>query len=673
MEMKKENLFFRVSIVIMLLLFLFHIFLKSKYEVTSDQMIQTIIADGIVKNGMGFWQNYISQQDIMPLHILYYFPSIIFRIFTDDLLVVTLMSFCINTFMLLFVIKSSSKIIFGDNSFKIVWIFILSGLGSGIFRVFIWQEPFYTIVTYLGLFIFSQILKDLKDKHFTLWRFVILLSVVVYSCAVDIRLGSFFCLPFLSSAGIYFLIDNFYESKNIVLKNIFTRLVFWGVAVIAASFFAIIFRSFISSHIYIGERLASFDAFGFTSINDLANNLCGLFISLVSLFGRGFITGKSLLSFEGVSFLISGGMMLLIMFICPWKLLKEYRNLPISVKMFVLFYFSNLALNVLIILPSASLSSTLDVESVSGSRFFVPCVILALMLSGYYWYNYINQSNSFLLKILSITGIAIFIFQSVYFIHLFSATGEASEKQRVSVLETLAERGYHYGYAPYFDASIGTVLTRGEIEIRPVIITGAGISPFYEQSHRDWFKAIPREKSFLMASDGSLGLIESERLVSENVTCTEQLEIDGYKIYLFNGNVVENFAVFEFEEDKIVPLLSRMTIGQHAEKTDEGISMAYGGLIDYLMRYPMKGRYQISLTINSGSENIKDLYLGVQKFKGKKTNDDLYKLNEGENRIDFMIDNPYDLVRIYIFNDKMPDLQFVISDIGIVRMKETKD
>src|SRR5581483_736991 len=56
------------------------------------------------------------------------------------------------------------------------------------------------------------------------------------------------------------------------------------------------------------------------------------------------------------------------------------------------------------------------------------------------------------------------------------------------------------GMAPYWDASTVTVESRGRLPVRPVIVDGARIRPFYYYAAAKWFTPArpPAQSSFLV-------------------------------------------------------------------------------------------------------------------------------------------------------------------------------
>ena len=651
-----------IVLIIMMLAFSFYVFIFAECEVNSDGVFGAMIADGIMTDKLTFLKNYVSQHSIMPLHVLYYIPQLIVRLFTSDLLLVMKLGYIGNVALLCGSIIYFTKVCLGDTSYRMVIPFILAGMGSTFFIKLQWYDPFYTDITIFSLIIFGMVVKNIE--HLKKTTILITSLLIIYTCSIDIRAGSSFCLPMLCAVVLYFVIENWNASKESVNAHL-RKIIFVCTYIVLSSVLAIVLRKFLTNYVFdVIERFASGDTFLFAKPEDIALNIGSLIIETVSLFGQE-ISGERILSIYGIMWFISAFIAFVVMFFVPIILLKKYSKLSLNVKIFLLFYLCNYIVNFLIL----ALSSHMIFYRTgwNGSHYFLVCQIEALILTGYYLSNFWDKSKYLKLIFLYII-LAWYLFQCIFLTISLGINGWSKKEKNNELYSAIESEGYDYGYGTYWNGVVNTILSGGKIKIRAISVVNAGIIPFYDHTSRDWYRTGKNEeKTFLILSDEEEKTIDFEKNQLNNYLYVKN--VDDYKIYFYNYDVVEHFAQISLSVDEKRSILNYLNVVQgNVEKKNE-INIPWGGIVDYSMYNPEKGVYRLIIDVENENRNINSAICVVEKYRKDKMISDEIELKNGRNEIQIQLNKPQDAVRFYVWNKGEEQRSIDIKNVELERIE----
>ncbi len=656
---KKNTL--NILILLLVLAFIIQIIHFSHYDMTSDTVFATLISDGFIKDGFDFMRSYVSQQAIMPLHILYYGISLIVRLFTSDLLIVNKLSYIGNTFLLCLIIAYSYKFIFRDTTFKPVIILILSGMGSTTFRIFELYDPFWTIITIIS-FISFVLTTDLIEK-FKIIKAFILSCIIIIFCAIDIRIGSSFCLPFLAAYTLYFIKKNFYLSKESLLGKI-PKYLLIVLLIGMSSVLALIVRKNLVDIFDINERWAGGASFVFSNFENIPNNIESLLICLVANFGMANINGLSILSLHGLMWLFSAFVMTVMMFVCPILLFKKYSELSETIKIFLLYYWCNFGISFLLLSLSTNMDAYREIDTWNGAHYFIICQIQAIGLSIYYFNQYHWKKKSYLFNVILVLLFSSYCFQSLYLGIVNSYQQKEGVNNRQEIFRLIEENSVHYGYATFWNGPVNTILSRGNILIRGVVIQdNSSITPFYDQASRDWYKVGKNaENTFLLLTT------EENAKINWETTQLQYYDVKSYKnyiVYFFNYDIAKDFVSTPFVLGEKREMLSKFSnVVGAIENTDGSKELSYGSAIDTCIYYPEKGEYCVKLNIECET----DISFSEEIYKGENLTCINHPLQNGYNEIQITINRPINTWRLYIWNNVSNGKKVIVKTIEIEKI-----
>lgn len=112
---------------------------------------------------------------------------------------------------------------------------------------------------------------------------------------------------------------------------------------------------------------------------------------------------------------------------------------------------------------------------------------------------------------------------------------ENNEKYRL--VEVLKENGLTHGYATFWNSQVITLISDSEVSAANVDINENGIAPCYYQTNKNQF--LPQEgvdEYFVLMSDYEMSVLQQTAdWAYFELLSPEKIEIDGYKIFVFNS------------------------------------------------------------------------------------------------------------------------------------------
>lgn len=655
-KIKQKFLPLNIVIFVTVILYLINLIFFWQYGMSSDSVIATMCSDIIYKEGISsFIDNYISQQAIMPLYFIYYLPFLVCRYITSDLIIVTKFGMLFHQILLIFSAYYLLKQLKVRKECSIVFSFFLSSMSSSWFLTFMMFDPFYMIPMYLSFFLFSIVLKIFERKNKNSIRIVLIIIIIMYTCVVDLRLGSIFCAPFLLACVLKFVIENYnnsiFEVKVEIIKYLNICL-----PIGLASVLALLLREKISDLFFINQGRNG--SFVFDTLKNMQTNFSGLLVSIHDIVGHT-ESGTQVLSLNGVLWFVSTLVAVFLMIVFPALLCKSYKKLKDSIKLYLLFYIINFLLNVGIIIVSTWISMTMEVNSSAVGRFMLPTLCLAIILFAVYLSEEKVLCDYRLIKNICIIGMMmIFLIHSFSYMYHLSLSGKVAYEVKQELLNYLKENNCYDGFATYWNASINTVISKDKVNVRPIKIdTQGNIIPFCDLSSKAWFKEMDNENAFLILSE------EEYRNLNKN---------DGIDNYIISENYISGYYVIICQSDwindnvaywkKSDSLMNKLSSNMEFEDNKE-ININYGQFVDYMFYYPILGIYNLNINLDIKEDNLEwNMSLVVVKNKNGVEKIEEYNLNKGSNSVSFICDNTYDFVRVYILNNKMLDHSVILSN-----------
>ena len=203
----------------------------------------------------------------------------------------------------------------------------------------------------------------------------------------------------------------------------------------------------------------------------------GMFVnSLTVIFGN--VEGAVFLSFPGLTKFINYFYALLIVFVIPTAALIRYRKHENRFTRFLILYtwISNL------VVAGVFISCNQQSPRYLLTIYFDDVMLFAVLLS-----EYMKKRKRFTAILAALAVVAYCCVCHLYFWgHYRDRIGENPTGELISFLE---EHDLHYGYASFWNASVNTVLSNGEVQILPLwdYIAKDGVRESYNPSdYRDW-------------------------------------------------------------------------------------------------------------------------------------------------------------------------------------------
>ncbi len=117
-----------------------------------------------------------------------------------------------------------------------------------------------------------------------------------------------------------------------------------------------------------------------------------------------------------------------------------------------------------------------------------------------------------------------------------------------TLISLLREKNLRYGYAGYWNASVNTVLSDGDVRIAGVDIRSHGISPFRVLTSEAWYRpSFYRGPTFLVLSDEERELVKDYALVKLGKP-TITYDIDEFHVIVYDYNIMDKL----YDRDPIV-------------------------------------------------------------------------------------------------------------------------
>ena len=354
---------------------------------------------------------------------------------------------------------------------------------------------FFDIVVALGI-VHRIILLDKKDKTSYKAFLMALLAVILFLPLMgSVRQDMILTLPLAAAILIFYFLENDQRvSKVLRSRRCLATVALIGIVVVAG---------FLCYH-----KLAMLywrDSKGMYLTMDKYSGLwysIGQFVNNITMI-YGNVEGAVFLSFPGLSKFVNYFVALIVIFVIPTAALIRYKKHDNAFTRFLILYtwVSNIAVIGVFVAcnqwaPRYLLSVYLD-----------DCLLFAVVFS-----EYMKKRERLTAVLAGLVIVMYCAFCHVYFWgHYKDKIGVDPSEELISFLE---ENDLHYGYASFWNASVNTVLSNGEVQVLPLWDYDAsdGVRPPYNPSdYRYWLNnlkwydpASHPGKAFVLLSNNTL-------------------------------------------------------------------------------------------------------------------------------------------------------------------------
>lgn len=268
------------------------------------------------------------------------------------------------------------------------------------------------------------------------------------------------------------------------------------------------------------SRTFSFQTYESTNFIDVyqgvfMDRLQDAFGSLLMLFG--YIPAKSVLSLRGAISMMAF-LMLFLLGYTAWKARKESDSLR---RFVVRLFYSSFLLNSFIFIFT---NSTLV------PRYYITTVILLIPVVIFY----LEEERKPLDRYLVLFLLAACLLTATAKTGMSMMTTDKNAEKRI-VADKLAENGYTFGYATYWNANIVQELSNGAVEVANLSMGGDGsLSLFRWSSMKRYYEPdYPQGKVFLLLTEGEESVLEDSGLLKNG---EEAFRTEGYVVYDYAKN-----------------------------------------------------------------------------------------------------------------------------------------
>lgn len=350
-------------------------------------------------------------------------------------------------------------------------------------------------------------------------------------------------------------------------------------------------------------------------LHDFPSHLAYTIYGILMLLGVDWQEGVKLSSFSGAIMLIKL-ILYPVAFLAPiFYTLRFWKNFSFPQQFFSLFSCSGFLL-IGFIFSITTLQVNGSSEILATIRYMIPFLLFVLLCNGVVWAYYafpvkLILSISLMLAILtawnSITPV------------------DANHSRREGVIKLLEGKDLRVGYAPYWYSHIFSLLSDGQLEVRPISV-GKQIKPFYWLSSRRWYEPnyIHFPIFFLSPNNSADQMLKALRN-SYSSKPDEQFSAFGYTVFVYTGS--PKYALFD--ENYRINSVSNHQIGSFdTEKSALIASPQDGpGFLHYGPYIHMKcGKYTAKFTLaNSGIKNTNSKKIGFVDISANSGKDILAK------------------------------------------------
>jgi hypothetical protein len=450
---------------------------------------------------------------------------------------------------------------------------------AGYLTAFVWQCIFLILV----LASFDNIQEGSNIKKFNTIIFVFFVVVFIRTIANPIRILTDSIIPLIISLTylLYFHHKDIIQNKLKIIKTL--------ICIFVSFFISSFLYYFIKKNINIIYDASNAVLYPWTSFpRHLAYSIYGTLVYL----GAGWESFASPFSIKSL-LSITRTFLAPVPLILPFVyFLKTSNKLSFKQKLFSLFSFTGYFL--MIFMLSAT---TLQIgkEYVAATiRYAATFIHFIILSNAMFWRDYSLFSKSCLTAFFTLSLIAAPQYVSP------EGWRNIVEK-RYSLIRDLQSRNLKYGYAPYWDSHVYTVLSNSNLEIRPISI-GKQIFPWRNHSSERWYSDGYGENSkfFLLIPSSSKETLNNAPFWPPY---EERFSSGAYEIFVYSKNPVR---IMDWKAISLSSLLGIMDEEARIANPSHGQGfLTFGPYVSL-----PKGEYTFEVMLDASSTGKNDCVVG---------------------------------------------------------------
>lgn len=309
----------------------------------------------------------------------------------------------------------------------------------------------------------------------------------------------------------------------------------------------------------------------------------------------------------------------------PLSGMRFVRAAAPSARLFAGFALSGLMLFVFL----QTTTTTPDMSSPTiSARYMVPSLVLGLvMVAGYAEVQGVRRMGGALAWVVLLILATSFIYPGNSFSRLYR--GQAESINQIQARE-LASHGLKYGYASFWNSNSVTVLSEGEVKVRPILLQNGVPLPHRHLASNAWFRPSAWSgRTFLMLSKQERDSLDRDVLKSLVGDPVETFLIGDFEVLVYPMNLASRLPGWDVVRTRdtslSVPLtvLSRHQVGEFdgvGGVGGAGVLRAPSGPAGFLHFGPYlalpAGRYELQLMIDVAGEGEAG-YVDVVSAEGR--------------------------------------------------------
>ncbi len=412
--------------------------------------------------------------------------------------------------------------------------------GSAKLREILWEHTIYYSLSILFVMLLLNLCLRLlpcleawtrgeSDRRHTakLVTFGVLLLLLSAGCATDgFQVLAVSVVPVLGALAAYTLL----EDAPLLSRRGMCRYITGGLMLFGTAAGMLILRVITQN----GQIRAGYGtAYSvWSDPTEWGDNAGRLVFQMLSLFGVDPAARDPLFTLESVGVLLKivcVGCLLL----CPLVLLFRYRRIRHSATKLILW--THLAVSAVVLLGfvCGSLSTAnWRLTPMLGSAVLATLALLRELFSAGRVEKRLGAALCGLLVTVSLLN--------AYTICQMPRTLGQERDHRV-IARTLAEKGYDYGYATFWNAQITTLLSDEQVTVLPVKTESNAVVIYPYQVRDSWFQSREGKDCFLLLTEGEYELLRYTpywTALLEQRTLVEQWSYNGYHVAVFDGDVL---------------------------------------------------------------------------------------------------------------------------------------
>lgn len=228
------------------------------------------------------------------------------------------------------------------------------------------------------------------------------------------------------------------------------------------------------------------------------------------------------------------------LFFLPWVLLSKFNKITNRLLFFlVVFYCFSFSLTLIFYLFSNNLAIAMP-----AIRYFALLQILATTINVVFMFQLAEAWGSRIWHLYLIVLIFHSIFSWQYLVGDGLQHGENRDfvfkkSQFDPLISLLREKNLEYGYGSFWNASVNTVLSAGDVRIAAVNITHHKISPFRVLTSETWYRpSFYRGPTFLVLSGEERELMR-DYAPTQLGQPTSVYDVNNFRVFVYDFNIME--------------------------------------------------------------------------------------------------------------------------------------